>query len=649
MSSASPVAYSDPTRALPHASQRRRSRARLSTLTTGQSLYDGLVLLLVAMSSWLGVWLFGAVRWWSIGPLMGFLFLATILAALRYVIERDGLTRRLPPGFMALGLFVFYACLLIPRAAVPYDAHMECLKLASLWCAYWVWSELSGWQGRWRWLVACFLLVVTVMAWYAIIQHMQGSRGVLNLIRPTDYGMRASGAFFCPNHFANLLDMTVPFALAIAASPASGLPLRLLAGYSVLVALPPLYLTQSRSGWIGMLVGSVTVLVLLGLRRSVRRFLTTIVVAPLVLGAAAVLVWMWSPMVQERVELALQGNIRIQMWKDTWLMIQDRFWLGWGAASYRWVYTHYWVHMNNFLDPEHAHNDFIQAWAEFGLVGLVLLVGAVAVLVGKMLWPLRRLESDRSATLIIAFVGGLVATSAHACFDYNFHIFGNASSLVMMAGLAAGSLMQNSSPAPVAAPPPRHRWLAWSAAGVALVALLLTVRGISAYAVSLLADFAVDKDKLDEARAGYERALRIQPRYWQAYMGLGHLDAGLAFWNRDQETKAQQLERAEKAYQSALALNPWESTIPSGLARIYILKDERERALQLLQDMVEKMPHHREYWNDLGMLLRRMGRLPEALEAFQRARSFGPNEIADLNIQSINRKLAQPPPAASSP
>jgi hypothetical protein len=42
-----------------------------------------------------------------------------------------------------------------------------------------------------------------------------------------------------------------------------------------------------------------------------------------------------------------------------------------------------------------------------------------------------------------------------------------------------------------------------------------------------------------------------------------------------------------------------------------------------------------------------MGRLPEALEAFRRSRSFGPNEMADLNIQSITRKLAQQaaPPA----
>jgi O-antigen ligase len=91
--------------------------------------------------------------------------------------------------------------------------------------------------------------------------------------------------------------------------------------------------------------------------------------------------------------------------------------------------------MNSFLDPEYAHNDFIQAWAEYGLVGLLLLIAGAMVVVVRMVRQVRRTESDRTATLIIAFLGALVAMSAHACFDYNFHIYGNASVLVMMAGL----------------------------------------------------------------------------------------------------------------------------------------------------------------------------------------------------------------------
>ena len=175
----------------------------------------------------------------------------------------------------------------------------------------------------------------------------------------------------------------------------------------------------------------------------------------------------------------------------------------------------------------------------------------------------------------------------------------------------------------------------------------MTARGITAYGLSLKADFDAADFKMEEAEAGYQRALRLEPRYWQAYIGLGHLYAGQAFWNRDPETKARQIESAEKAYQSALAINSWEGSAAFGLSRLYNLKGQPEEALRMLQGVVEKMPYHRDYLNQLGLQLRQMGRLAEALEVFKRARSFGPNEMADLNIQSITRKLAQQaaPPA----
>ncbi len=636
MSSASLAAYSNP---IPPANRpsRQRRRSRHLLLSPGQYLHDWLVLILIALPPWVGVWLFGGVRLWSIGPLMGVAFLATALAALRFVRERDGVGGRCPPGFLALALFVAYGFLLIPRAAVPYDAYVESLKVASYLAAYWVWSELSGWQGRWRWITAGFLLVVTVMAWYAIIQHVQGERGVLNLIRPDDYGMRASGAYFCPNHFANLLDMTIPFAVAIALSPAAGLPLRLLAGYSVLVALAPLYLTQSRSGWIGTAAGLVATIALMGLRHGVRRFLVRLLVTPVALAGAGALVWMASPMVQTRVAEALAGNIRLNLWRDTWRMILDQPWLGWGPAAFRWVYPHYWFNMSSFLDPEFAHNDYLQTWAEYGVVGLVLLVGALAVGAGRLLVHLRRVESERSATLIIAFLGALAATAAHAAFDYNFHIYGNVQVLVMMAGLAAGT--QDRGEESVAATrSAARRWIA-GASLLALVLLGLTARAVTTYAYALRGEFALDDYKLEVAQQNYEKALQVESNNWRASLGLGHLWAGQAFWNRDPETRAEQIEKAERAYRAVQAHNRWETEAQSGLSRLYNLRGQPEQALQVLEDVLKIMPHQRDFMNQLGLQLRQMGRLEEALAAFKRARAYGPHSLTDANIAALTRKL----------
>ena len=640
MSSSSPEACSDFRRSRPPNGLRGNRRRHRTTRSTGSSLYEWSLLVLVALAPCLGVWLFGGVRLWSIGPLMSGVFLAAALCALRYLRPDDCTRPVLPPGLPVLLIFSAYAFLRTPAAAVPYDAWVESLKIASLPAAFWVWVELSGRHGRWRWLVAAFLLVVTAMAWYAIIQHAQGDRGVLNLVRPKDYGMRASGAYFCPNHFANLLDLTIPFAVAVAAARSAGLPLRLLAGYSVLVALPPLYLTQSRSGWIGVMVGTVVTFALLGLRRGWRRCLLLLVVVPLLLAAAGVAVWMLSPMVQARVADALGGNVRLQLWQDSWAMIQDRFWTGWGPYSYRWVYPHYWRYMTSYLDPQYAHNDFIHAWAEYGLAGLLLLAGGLLWAAVRLMLRIRTRDPEREGCLLAGMFGALAATAAHACFDYNFHIYGNVQVLVMLAGITV-AVLRSSDPAPALPATRSTRWMAALAVPI-LILLGCSVRAVSAYGFALKGDFAREVFQLDRAQAAYAQALRIEPRYWPAYLGLGHVWGSRAFWNRDEESRRDQVQRAEDAYRQVGTLNPWDTDARFGLSRLYNLRGEPERALTCLQEVVAQVPYHRDFLNQVGLQLRTMRRYEEALATFQRARSLGANEMADLNIRSLNRLLAQP-------
>ena len=643
MSSASPVVFSRPPGYDDRDNGGRRQRRRLRHSTPGQSVYEWVILVLVGLAPLLGVWLYGGVRTWSVGPLMACVFLGAALCALRYIRADQGPARRWSPGLLLLAVFVGYGFLLIPRSAVPYDSYMEALKVASFLGAYWVWTELAGVQGRWRWLMAGFLIVVTMMAWYAIIQHAHGARGVLILIRPDDYGMRASGAYFCPNHFANLLNLTIPFAVALAAAPSAGLPLRLLAGYSVLVALPPLYLTQSRSGWIGVVAGLAVTISLLGLRRSFRRCLSLLVITPLVSLVVGLGVWMVSPMVQERVAAALAGNVRLALWRDTLLMIREQPWLGWGPYSFRWVYPHFWHNMTSYLDPQFAHNDYLQLLAEYGVVGLVILVGAVLAGAIHLLRWVRRSDSTREACLIAGALGALAASAAHACFDYNFHIYGNAQVLVMLLGVTTGVLLS----AQPALPPIRSVPLARARALGALLPLLLlvlTVRMVTTYAFSLQGDFARKKFEMEQAQQAYKTALRVEPRNWQAHLGLGHVWGSQAFWNRDAETRTQQVQLAKASYQQAMARNKWETQASFGLSRMYNVEGQTAQALELLQGAAARMPFHRDLQAQLGLQLRRMGRYQEALEVFQQVRKLGPSEMADLNIQSLKRLLAKAPP-----
>ncbi len=91
-------------------------------------------------------------------------------------------------------------------------------------------------------------------------------------------------------------------------------------------------------------------------------------------------------------EIRLRGNLggREQLYADTWRMAREKIWFGWGLGSYATVFQIY----NQQVSVEgwvpfyaQAHSDWLQALAEVGLAGTVLIVlmGAVPLM---SLWPL---------------------------------------------------------------------------------------------------------------------------------------------------------------------------------------------------------------------------------------------------------------------
>lgn len=638
MLSGSHEAHSDPRFSGTPAAPMRRS----SPVSLSRRIYDGAALLLLLASSVAGIWLYGAVRFWSIGPLMLSVCLAGILYFARPLIFRSVPPLGWPPAILGLCAFLLYGFIRIPSAAVPHAAQGAMLVIASAVLAYVVWSGLACEERRWRWLLALLFLSITVMAWYAIIQNAHDSNIVLGYPRPDQYGMRASGAYFCPNHFANVLAATLPMAVAIAAMPAARAPLRLLAGYSVLVILPPLYLSGSRSAWLGVLAGLLVVLTLLGLRRSFRRALFMLLIAALSVAVVGLLAWFLLPLVQTRVADALKGNVRLFLWRDTLDIIRAQPWFGFGPGSYRWVYPKYWHHLTHYIDPEFAHNDYLQLLAEFGIVGALVLVGSVGWLVVRLVRSLRNGDTDRSSFMIAGFVGALTAYGVHAAFDYNFHIYSNVHVLIAFAGITAALLRGNggTGAAPRVGLQGGGRWrAAWAL--LPLLLALFTARALAGYTLVQRGDVEREASNFDEAVAAYRRALRLEPGNGDAHRGIAQCLTVQAFWNLDPETKRVQAEEARAEYWRALACNSWDVSSRLGLSRAYSALDQPEEALDSLRALVEMIPHEPGYKIELGLQLRAMQRYGEALEVFEALQKTKNTEQVRLNIAFLRRKLAE--------
>jgi O-antigen ligase len=544
-----------------------------------------------------------------------------------------------PPAFLGLTAFLLYGGALILRADAPHDASIEMLKLAGHVLAFQAWAGLAGEHGRWRWLLALLMLSATLMAWYAIIQHAHGSRMVLNVERPQEYEMRASGAFICPNHFANILAMTASMAAGVLAMSAAGVPLRLLALYAILVVLPPLYWSGSRSAWLGLVAGMTVVAGLLGMRRGLKRGLLFFIATPLALGAAGAVVWMLSPMVQERVADALKGNVRLALWRDTLLMIADQPWLGSGPGQYRWVYPQYWRNLDIYINPEYAHNDYLQLVAEFGIFGAALLLGALGWALIRLLRQIRSGDAERGDFLIAGFAGACAAASVHALFDYNFQLYGNVQFLAAFGGITIAVLRSGghlSDPSWCSRIPLRGAVLA--AAPLALAALV--ARASAAHILTLRGDAFREAAQLERALVAYRAALRIEPANGAAHRGIGLVRAGQAVWNFDREAKAEQIAEATARFERALSLNPRDLAARFGMVRVLQTQGRQDEALAALRELVERAPFHRDYWVELGLQLRAMRDYPAALEAFERARHLRGSEQIDLNIQFLQRRIA---------
>ena len=603
-------------------------------------------MLLMLTAPAVGVFLFGAVRLWSIGPLMFLSFIGAAMCFARPLAVPEQRTLRVPIGGWIWILLLAYGALVSFRSAVPYESTIELLKVACYVAAYWAWTNIVDRPGRWRVLFGAFIVVVTLIAWYAVIQHGQDSNMVLNLERPEQYGMRASGTYFCPNHFANLLELVMPVCLALLLLPAAGLPTRMLAGYGLVLCLPVMYLTESRSGWIGTVAGLSVTAILIAWRKSRRAFAIMLVAIPLVVALLAGLLWTLSPMVRERVSGALLSHPdsavqdRIQMWKDTIAMIRDNPWLGHGPGTYVWVHAPY-KEWDRQLLVNYAHNEYLHTIADYGFVGFGFFAAGAVWLVLRLLPRIRAVGRDKDAYLIASLFGCMAASFAHAFFDFNFHIFSNNLFLVLVAGIVMASLY-SSGELKARSLPSWGTWPAWGGAAAILVLLAAqTVRVFLSYGFHLIGEQRRELLRWDDAERMLQWSRRVDGRNWRPYLGLGHLYQSRSFWDLDADAKRERAREAKAFYEQSVAKNPFDAEGLFGLAKVHNTLGEDERALEYMRESVRRNPRHLFYVSHLGLQLRRMGRYEEALAIFRDARDRWGSDMIDINIRFLQEKLAE--------
>lgn len=167
--------------------------------------------------------------------------------------------------------------------------------------------------------------------------------------------------------------------------------------------------------------------------RGSRRRIIAVTGAAMLVSAAAILAMVDLKPVLERLQIKAAAyqqvgtDDRAPLRRATWALINDggwqgRAWVGYGAGSYRWISPPYQAQQKElqrdgklFYRAIHAHNDWLEMLADWGVLGLLPVLAALAWL-GRRL--VRAFHAGHPETVPLAL--GLLLMMAHAWVDLLF-------------------------------------------------------------------------------------------------------------------------------------------------------------------------------------------------------------------------------------
>lgn len=322
--------------------------------------------------------------------------------------ERDKMRRRLlrdhPVVTGALVLFGAWAALSAVWAELPTTA----LDSATRWILNLVLFPIVYTAVRQpkhvRWVFALFIIGALVSAAVGLATGGAASAE----------GGRLGGSGVNANELGELLIPATILAAALGACRDLTVPVRAAAfGASGLSALA-LLMTVSRGAMVGLAVALLIAPLLVG---PGRRLLALTLVALVVAGSAAYFVALAPATDLQRIAQSDSsgGSGRTSIWKVGWRMVEAHPLIGVGAGNYANSTVHFLfdagaIQRPDFIvdKPKPAHNVYLQALAELGIVGLALFLGIIGFSLQSLLRTARVFRRAGSRSMEVLSRGLLI-------------------------------------------------------------------------------------------------------------------------------------------------------------------------------------------------------------------------------------------------
>ena len=475
-----------------------------------------------------------------------------------------------PPICWGVLAFTLYAIARYFTADVEYIARQELIRvIVYAFLFYAILNNLHR-QETIQWVVFILVYLGMGISFYALYQFATGSNKVWSYYTP--YVHRGSGTYICPNHLAGFLELLLPLGLAYTlASRLKAVP-RVFLGYASLVVLAGIAVSLSRGGWIATGVAMTIFFGLLLFHRTYRLPAAAVLVLLLVAG-----VWVFrhASIFENRFsQIVSSGRVdddtRFSLWRPAARLWLDHPWFGAGPAHFDVRFPEYRP-VEIQLRPDRVHNDYLNTLADWGVVGLVLVLiplGLLGAGVAKTWKFVRGTASDlgNKPSSKFAFVlgasTGLAALLIHSLVDFNMHIPANAILVVSLMAMLSSFLRFATERYWIGA----GTWVRCLATVVLAGAIaFLTVHGPSQVVEARWLDRAELLDQNPPAQADcLRRAFAAEPRNGETASGIGetYLDQSLYGGDDWQELAT----NAMRWFELGMRLNPYDrrSTLGEG-------------------------------------------------------------------------------------
>ena len=347
----------------------------------------------------------------------------------------------------------------------PYATRTHFLILLACFVAFYFAQIVSQNRRRKQFFIASLVALGVFEAFYGLIQYLTDWQQIFTYVKKFDLE-EATGTYINRNHYAGFLEMILPFSLALVLyeyaklreNHDAGMSFRRLIARSGLQKLvlslcvsvilcAAIGFSRSRMGILAALSSVVVIFALVTISKFHGRA-SSLLAAMFIVLSIGLAVWIGPGPIVSRFqdvgnEYSLGGPSRVSIWRDALPLIQHHPWLGTGLGTFPVAYTSgQTAFLAQFVN--HAHNDYLELAADFGIPTAFILFATVFLILARAVRTFLLSGRDFEKVIALGCVGSIVAILLHSFADFNLYIPANALLFSAILGLGITGHVTNS-------------------------------------------------------------------------------------------------------------------------------------------------------------------------------------------------------------